>query len=241
MRLHDNYVMDYALKHQAKNKEVLPVYCFDPRFLTRKVQKWNTQKCGLIRTRFLLETADNLRENLKGINSNLLVSTELPEDFLPKLLEEGVDTTVVYQEEICSEELRVEKAVKEALQGKAEVKSLWGSTLYNIEDLPFKPAELPHIYGKFREKSEGVKVRKLVPTPKKNELPFPSKPSKIIQGASKFMPTLKDFGFTKEEIETPKDKRACYDFIGGEDAGLKRCEEYIMGTQSVGQYNATRN
>jgi hypothetical protein len=53
------------------------------------------------------------------------------------------------------------------------VKGLWGSTIYNIDDLPFKPEDLPHIYGRFREKSEGTKVRNLLKTPEKNDLPFP--------------------------------------------------------------------
>jgi hypothetical protein len=31
------------------------------------------------------------------------------------------------------------------------------------------------------------------------------------------MPDLvKDLGFKKEDVEAPKDKRACYDFKGGE-------------------------
>lgn len=60
------------------------------------------------------------------------------------------------------------------------------------------------------------------------------KKSKIITEAEKFMPKLEDFGFTKEEIEKPKDKRACYDFVGGEDNGIKRVSEYIMETKSVG-------
>ena len=59
--------------------------------------------------------------------------------------------------------------------------------------------------------------------------------------SSAFFPTLKDFGFSKEDIEKPKDKRACYDFVGGEDAAVKRLNEYIMGTKSVGRYAVTRN
>lgn len=79
---------------------------------------------------------------------------------------------------------------------------MWGSTLYHIDDLPFNPNDaLPHIYGKFREKSEGTKVRALLPTPKKGELPFPEKLSKEIMEASKFLPDLtKDLGYTKEQV-----------------------------------------
>ena len=53
LRLHDNYCLDYAIKLKAAKKEVLPVYSFDPRFMTDRAEKYQTQKCGLIRARFI--------------------------------------------------------------------------------------------------------------------------------------------------------------------------------------------
>ena len=82
------------------------MFCFDPRLFNTKVQKYGTLKCGLIRARFILETVQNLRKNLEAINSKLLVSIEKPEEFLPKLINDS--TTLIYQQEICSEELDVE-------------------------------------------------------------------------------------------------------------------------------------
>jgi deoxyribodipyrimidine photo-lyase len=56
------------------------------------------------------------------------------------------------------------------------------------------------------------------------------------------MPDLvKDLGYSKEEIDRVVDKRACYDFKGGEDAGLRRVKEYIWDSQAVAQYATTRN
>jgi len=38
LRIHDNPVLHWATKQQpVKFKEVIPVYCFDPRFNERKV------------------------------------------------------------------------------------------------------------------------------------------------------------------------------------------------------------
>jgi deoxyribodipyrimidine photo-lyase len=37
LRLHDNPVMNWAAKQKVEMKEVLPVYCFDPRFYDRTV------------------------------------------------------------------------------------------------------------------------------------------------------------------------------------------------------------
>ena len=99
-----------------------------------------------------------------------------PEDFLLKLIAESpMNTTVVYQQEICSEERKVEDTVIETLQkAQKEINfvSLWGSTLHHIDDLPYKPLEyFPHVYGNFRKAQVGVKVRELLPTPTKGELP----------------------------------------------------------------------
>ena len=97
---------------------------------------------------------------------------------------------------------------------------MWGSCLHHIDDLPYDPKEyLPHIYGKFREKGAGVRVRGLVDTPAKGDMPYPNNLDKGIKNAEKFMPSLKDFGFDEK---VKKDKRACYDFVGGEEQGLKR-------------------
>ena len=53
------------------------------------------------------------------------------------------------------------------------INSIWSSTLYHLDDLPFNPVEyLPHNFGKFREKNIQVKVRDILPTPSKYELPF---------------------------------------------------------------------
>ena len=56
------------------------------------------------------------------------------------------------------------------------------------------------------------------------------------------MPSLANLDFTKDEIEQAEhDKRACYQFKGGETAGLKRLNEYIHTKGSVSHYAATRN
>ena len=53
------------------------------------------------------------------------------------------------------------------------LKSIWGSTCYHLDDLDYDPKEyLPHIYGKFREKNQNVRVRNLLPTSGKKDMPF---------------------------------------------------------------------
>jgi len=42
LRVHDNPVLDWAVKYGGKSKEVLPVYSFDPRFFSHKTEKYGT-------------------------------------------------------------------------------------------------------------------------------------------------------------------------------------------------------
>ena len=77
------------------------------------------------------------------------------------------------------------------------LESIWGSTLYNLNDLDYNPSDwMPHVYGKFREKSQKVRVRDLLPTPQKKELPFMKQKNQWNK-----VPTLKDLGFEEEEIQ----------------------------------------
>jgi deoxyribodipyrimidine photo-lyase len=131
------------------------------------------------------------------------------------------------------------RSEEDSLNVRAE--SVWGSTLHHLDDLPYNPKEyLPHIYGKFREKQAGVKVRPLVDAPKKGELVLPKVTCKVISEATVFLPSLENFGFSKSEA-SKADDRACYDFKGGEDSALKRLQEYIHSNKSVALYDKTRN
>lgn len=96
LRLHDNPVLNYAASLESKHKEIVPVYCFDPRFFTQRVEKYQTRKCGLIRTRFILESVENFRQRLEKVGSKLLVSMDKPEDFLPKLIDKDFDNEIVF-------------------------------------------------------------------------------------------------------------------------------------------------
>jgi deoxyribodipyrimidine photo-lyase len=66
LRINDNPVLHWAATHpKVAYKEVVPVYCYDPRFYDKYVQKYQTKKCGLIRTRFNIESVRALRTSLE--------------------------------------------------------------------------------------------------------------------------------------------------------------------------------
>lgn len=77
---------------------------------------------------------------------------------------------VYAQKETCSEELHIERLVSTALEsissssnhknnisGNPSLQLLWGSTMYHLNDLPFRASNLPDVFTQFR------KVRRTTP------------------------------------------------------------------------------
>ena len=88
LRLHDNACLVAALKKakEAPNTEILPVYCFDPRFYSATVPRYDIKKCGPHRLKFTIEGVSCLRKNLQKIGSQLMVTNEKPEDFFGNMM-----------------------------------------------------------------------------------------------------------------------------------------------------------
>lgn len=74
------------------------------------------RKAGIHRTRFFIESVQDLRAQLQNIGSGLLVSQQKPEEFLAQLVQPNHDTTLVFAAETCSEERAVEDSVERALK-----------------------------------------------------------------------------------------------------------------------------
>jgi deoxyribodipyrimidine photo-lyase len=75
IRLADNYALTWAVNFNH-SKEVLPVFCFDPKFYhpTQSQTQFGTRRSGKLRCKFIIEAVKDLREQLMDINSNLLVT-----------------------------------------------------------------------------------------------------------------------------------------------------------------------
>ena len=69
LRLHDNPVLAQIIGHKGR-AEVLPVYIFDPRHFGRT--RRDSLKTGSFRSKFLLESVNDLRANLRSIGSDLV-------------------------------------------------------------------------------------------------------------------------------------------------------------------------
>ncbi|MEJ5993321.1 DASH family cryptochrome [Pedobacter sp. Du54] len=163
LRLHDNEMLVEAI---AKSDCILPVYFFDPRQFETTV--YGTLKTGVIRTRFLLENVESLRQSFKKLGGDLLILSGKPEDFLPDLVSKYEINEVYHHREVASEETAISTQVEDLLwKQKVNLKHFIGHTLYNKEDLPFPIRDIPDVFTQFKKKTERDAVVKpcfLTPT-----------------------------------------------------------------------------
>ncbi|KAI3805913.1 hypothetical protein L1987_21801 [Smallanthus sonchifolius] len=158
LRVHDNQALTSA---NNESISVLPVYCFDPNEFGNSASGFD--KTGPNRAAFLIESVSDLRKNLQARGSDLVVRIGKPETVLAELVKEIGAEGVYMHREVSNDEVKGEQKIETVLKDEGvEVKYFWGSTLYHVEDLPFKLEEMPTNYGGFREKVKGVKVRDII-------------------------------------------------------------------------------
>ncbi|PKA50837.1 Cryptochrome DASH, chloroplastic/mitochondrial [Apostasia shenzhenica] len=244
LRVLDNEAL---LQAWATSAAVLPVYCVDPRHFGA-THYFGFPKTGALRAKFLLECLHDLKKNLKDRGLDLLVRHGRPEDILPTIAKVVGAHTVFAQNETCSEELEVEMLVSKALQQvallqqetsnsknmKLELKLIWGSTMYHIDDLPFDTQSLPDVYTLFRKSVESKSsIRECYQLPVSLG-PLPSSSLQDVGGWGS-IPSVGDLGL--QEIKSDKGMH----FMGGENAALGRLQEYFWEKDLLKVYKETRN
>lgn len=252
LRIHDNVIVDEAVKRIRGGQavEVLPVFCFDARWFRQSPHGNGMLKTGDYRSQFLLESVQNLKEKLRSVGSDVVVSMDAPEDVLPKLT--GAGACVVFaQKEVTSEEVRAELAVSGSLkQVKSRLELFWGSTLYHIDDVPFEPdmSTMPSVFTPFRQKVEDrAQVRPCLDTPVAGSLPFPTNlDSSIISDVDYVPRRVEDINVVVPSgdpcLQTPQiDERAAFRLKGGEDQALDRLKYYLWESKLIEKYFEIRN
>ena len=176
-----------------------------------------------------------------------------------KLNGEGMMMNVVCQEEVCSEELAVDKAIRASLAkalkqpglyGKFNFETVWGSTMYDPEKLPFEGGVfgIPDTFTPFRnkvEKNGEIGVPLDVPSNADLALFKDVKAMESDQCSLTYMPTLADLGYNEVDIadaSTVDPRTALPDsYCGGESYALARVKDYIWTKDLLKVYFDTRN
>lgn len=264
LRMHDNPVL-HKIAALPGAKEIVPVYCFDPRHFAKDApHSFGCAKTGVLRAKFMCESVADLRSSLRACGSDLLVAVGKPEELLPTLVQPASagPTTFVTQQQLTSEELRVDRAVVSALKkahGSASapaLRTIFSGTLYDDENVKTMFGDdyssMPDVFTPFRTKVE-AKLEPPPPlaSPKPGSLPLPANAGAVATAAAAAvggagfdsMPSLCALGFSSEEVTsaaTP-DPRGAMPFPGGERAALARLQHYIWDADCLGTYFETRN
>mmetsp|Transcript_155018 Transcript_155018/g.281995 ORF Transcript_155018/g.281995 Transcript_155018/m.281995 type:complete len:634 (-) Transcript_155018:61-1962(-) len=243
LRTHDHAALRAAVRNAKKDfAPVVPVFCFDPRFIGNlaKGRLTGSPKTGGFRLRFLHEAVVDLDASLRKIGVPLRVHIGKPEDVLAPLLSTG--GTVFAQKEAASEEVAVEAAVRRIVKRRdATLKLMTPSTLYASQEVAglFGPsyANMANTFTPFRNEVEKeLEVPEPRPSPAANALePDESLPK------PKPIPTLEELAEALGASVEENDPRGCLDFKGGETAGLARLNYYVHESKKVGKYFETRN
>jgi len=207
----------------------LALYVFDTDFFNQ--MQYGCRKIGKYRARFLLESVEDLKENLAGQNISLLVKQCKTQDVFKNIAEEFEIVKIFCQEEWTQEEISLQTKIKEVLPSVT-----WEKFYQQFLVHPFfvfkNSGEIPMLFTTFRQNIE------------KNLLIRPEFESAVMRYHNKTEiyfksdeVTLRSLGF--DDFET--DKRSAFPFSGGEREALKRLDFYFSETKNLSRYKETRN
>ena len=253
LRVHDNLCLKRALE---LNVPLLPVFCFDPRYFGAKPTRYGNRRMSAKRSRFTIESVEDLRNNLRKQGLPLYVSLETPEKALEAVCNPTSDdskTIVITSKEPCSEEVRVDSRVRRILETKlnGSLETIWQRTMYHPDDLPAKGTieRLPLKFTPWRQVVENAKTPVRVPWSMSPNVAALTWPEEWLNRSSKgfaFLPTLGDLGHDDSGLDEGEDGGVMSDleegrFKGGESVALKRLKDWIWKDDCLAKYKETRN
>ena len=251
LRLLDNLALQEAL---VGGGDVWPFFALDPRLLRPNAfSEQDAAKCAH-RVRFLLQSLEDLRARLQALGSDLLVVQAPACEVLPTILASAAcePVRVIAQDEPAWPETDAQQKVGEALERSSptgELCLVWGSTCFHRDDLGFAPdlSDMPPNRGGFGVVAErAAHVRFPMPAPEAGVLGTWSaltcvSDALIAKGFEVGIPSEAQV-LGAEAAAADSDPLAVIEFVGGEEAGLARVEEYIWeNEENLEVYFDTRN
>lgn len=220
LRLEDN---EGLVKAAKENREVLPVYVLDSRWLEGK--QFGIDRTGPFRIKFLLESLKDLKARLNTVGSDLLFTIGNPVAELDRIRKE-YSCGKLYAQQAASYE---EHADEVTMAKRMVTELVWGETLYHKDDLSFDESDLPEVFTQFRKAVEKkTEVRKLIEAPLLLESP---------SGFGTPIPDMASLGYTCPQ----PDERSVIHFIGGSTAAKERLDYYLWDKELLSTYKNTRN
>ena len=227
LRIRDNV----ALQEANQNAETIyPIFCIDPRLF--EDSGYGFIKTDTLRTRFLLESLQDLQKNLRDLGSDLLVFKGQAEEILPAFCKNnGISDIYASKETTREETLAEEKVELELFKLGGSLHLYWQSTLFHEDDIPWPISRLPDVFTKFRKENEKA-------TPIRPEAAAPESLNPPAGAFETPIPTLQDLGF---DDRIRQDSRAACQFQGGETKAWDRLNDYFWERDLLKKYKYTRN
>ena len=221
LRIADNQSLyDATIKH---NKVIGLVLIPD---FWLKETAFGFRKMEVFRARFLIETIEDLSQELKTLKIPLIVKVDNGTS-LKKLCDQYQITDLYMQEEWTKEEVDQEKNIPDTVS----VHKYYRQFLFHPDDLSFTIENLPEIFTVFRKACEkNSTVRPCAPEPRKladenDQIPS-SEPL-----------TLQELGYAPFDIHP----NSAFPFKGGSGAASERLNHYFWKTKKLSYYKKTRN
>lgn len=226
LRIHDNAVL-----HAANNREnkVLPLYFHDTT-LSQKGE-FGMRDIWPYRAKFVCESVNNLKDNLRNINSNLCIIRWSDFSELISYLKQFKITKVYVEEEVGYYEIQRFKTLQYLLEKEnISLFKIWDHTLVHKDDLDFYMSDMPQVFTQFRKSVEkNSNICEIIQAPKwMSTVNFPETTALDIKT---------DFWYENVEL----DSRRAIEFVWWEDSALERLQHYFWETNSLSEYKKTRN
>ena len=226
LRISDHYSLFHASKSHEK---IIAYYSFDPKQFSET--RWGFKKTESFRTQFLIETVQQLQQDLATKNISLIIEHKDPAESIPFWIESEKIETLYFQKEWTKEERLVEDALRKNISTEVKIHSAYDQFLFHPEDIPMSLDELPEVFTNFRKQCE------------KNSTVRACYPEVEQQEASNMLlktyvcPTLEDLGLT----ESSSHPNSAFPFKGGSKVAKERISHYFWETKKLSFYKNTRN
>ena len=223
LRLNDNLSLNLAL---AKSDAILFVYVHD--IANKKNCPWGFERLGQHRRLFLSQGLAELEEKLSKSGHSLNTYVDDSVTVLADLVKKHKIDTIFCESIASYDEAKQIEGLK--AQG-INVNSLWQSSLFSNDQLPFDINDLPNVFTNFRKAIElsGIKPNKPVNTPEK-----------LFNTDSITDNHLVLFNVKTIDYQKSSFPISYKDFMGGEKAGISYLKKYF-NSEKPSTYKKTRN
>ena len=222
LRVEDNTSLSKAIRDSSR---VIGYINIDPAIF--ELSDYGFKKIEKFRTKFLLESIQDLKKQLNGINISLIITNQDFETSINSIIEKYNIRSIYMQKEWTRDELAEEKQIPKHIN---LIKD-FDQFLYSPESVKEVYENIPRGFSNFRKKCEkylNIEYPLQIPKPldKKNNI------DDVYS-----IPTLSDLGFEEFRVH----KNSVFKFIGGETSAKERVYEYFFETKKISKYKLTRN